>query len=214
MNDLIAEARRWPSGVRPHLPSAAPVDLINRLADALEQARKGKTPAPPVTPPRTFVAVDPGDPDGEPMIYRDLNGVMETEDGVVASGGWVSPSAFVREFVDRQALPGHFLLPEISMIRGPMPSLVPDPAAAAEHEPTRTPHKRLHYSLGHWEYGIDIADYDDGDTELEIVSSEFIFEHSPFLSIADVLESAHYEEGRKVYKRWVADPGPWKDAEA
>lgn len=33
--ELIAEARRWPAGVGP-IPSAAPGDIIRRLADALE----------------------------------------------------------------------------------------------------------------------------------------------------------------------------------
>ena len=41
--DLIAEARRWPHGIGP-TPSAAPGNLIGRLADALE-ASLSTTPA-------------------------------------------------------------------------------------------------------------------------------------------------------------------------
>ena len=40
---LIEEARRWPSGVGP-IPSAAPANIIKRLADALEAAEKAHTP--------------------------------------------------------------------------------------------------------------------------------------------------------------------------
>lgn len=46
MNDnekLIEEARRWPAGVGP-IPSAAPGNLITRLADALEASEKAHTP--------------------------------------------------------------------------------------------------------------------------------------------------------------------------
>lgn len=204
MSDLIAEARRWPSGVGP-VPSAAPIDLINRLADALEEARKGKTPAPPVT--RTIVAIDPGDPESTAIF------ATEDEHGVslIAAAGWVSPNSVVADFLKGEMQ--HLSIPEIKVTRGPIPPFIPDPNAKCEPEVAVAPQKRLHYGTGHWEYGIDVADYDDGDTEPEIVSSEFMFEHSPFLSIGDVLESDHYAEGRKVYKRWVPDRGPWKDAE-
>jgi len=43
---LIEEARRWPSGVGP-IPSAAPANIIKRLADALEAAEKAHTPTTP-----------------------------------------------------------------------------------------------------------------------------------------------------------------------
>lgn len=176
------------------------------IAEALAEARKGKTPAPPVTPPRTIVAIDPGDPEGAAIF------ATEDEHGVslIASAGWVTPTDIVSDFLQR----GHLEIPEIKVTRGGIiPSLVPDPKATVVPDVALPPQKRLHFGYGHWEYGIDVADYGDGDTEPDIVSSEFIFEHSPFLSIGDVLESDHYEEGCKVYKRWVPDRGPWKDAE-
>jgi len=60
---------------------------------------------------------------------------------------------------------------------------------------------------GRWEYAIDLTEV--GDEHRELATTESLYDPRPFLSIEEVRESAFYEPGRRVYRRWVPAPTEW-----
>lgn len=94
-------------------------------------------------------------------------------------------------------------LPEVTAKRGGLTYGEAHIPASAKRTPPPT------YPTGHWQYGADIADYDDGDTEPEIVGGTggwgSAFE--PYLSAED---AASDWPGRPIVKRWIPAPGVWE----
>lgn len=61
---------------------------------------------------------------------------------------------------------------------------------------------------GHWEFGADITDYSEGDTETEIMSSGSAWHDEPYLTAEEAARD--WPEGR-IVKRWVPAPSPWQE---
>lgn len=123
---------------------------------------------------------------------------MERDDELTAKGGWCAPSDEIF-FVDSEIAEQMGLsIPEVQIARGGIdwgetPLVDRKPPVVVERDPS-----------GRWQYGVDVADYEDGDTEPEIVYSEYGDE---FRSA----QEAYDYGGGKVYKRWVPAPGPWDE---
>lgn len=115
-----------------------------------------------------------------------------------SNGGWCAPSEIMYE-IEREVAENMGLeIPEVQVTRGgPVygdPNITPRQRPVA---PERDPR-------GYWQYGVDVADYDNGDTEPDIVYSEYgeRFESA---------QEAYDYGGGKVYKRWVPAPGAWDE---
>lgn len=127
---------------------------------------------------------------------------MGGEEPLRASAGWSAPSDFVLPGV----LSGIDLeIPEITVSRGGIdwgqtPDIERKPPVVVERDPR-----------GHWEFAVDTADYEDGDTEPDIVSGWGSSWGEPERFV-NYEQAAEYHPGGKVYKRWVPAPGPWDEA--
>lgn len=127
-----------------------------------------------------------------------------SDHALTATGGWCLPSSIRPDLTDGIVLE----IPEIEMPRTPRGGIKYGEARIPDSAKPNPP--RLTYTTGHWEYGVDTADYEGGDTEPDIVTGESIgwYEHEPFSSLE---EAAAFHPGGKLYKRWRPAVGPWDE---
>lgn len=122
-----------------------------------------------------------------------------------SNGGWCAPSDDIffveREIAEQMGLE----VPRVTATRGGIDwndttRVERKPPVTVEHDPR-----------GHWEYAVDTADYEDGDTEPDIVSGWGSSWGEPERFIT-AEQAEEFHPGGKVYKRWVPAPGPWDEA--
>lgn len=122
-----------------------------------------------------------------------------SDEQIASAGGWCAPSAVVTAFLEGLPL-------EVPMVRSPRAG-VPFDEATPRPKPEPEPQEPSpDGSAGHWEYGVDVSDFEDDDPE--IYASSSIYERSPFLTAREARETF---DGI-VMKRWVRDAGEWQVA--
>lgn len=140
------------------------------------------------------VGIDPGDPEAEPVFAE------ERDDGIVVTGGWCAPSDQLLNIAPDSSVLPDFFAPRV--VRGGI-------KFGEVHAPKREPEPQAPSpdgSAGHWEYGVDVSDFEDEEPEIYASASAWHWE--PFLTADEARDTF---DG-PVVKRWVRDADEWREA--
>lgn len=128
------------------------------------------------------------------------------EPKLIAAGGWCAPTESLHGYSLAEMAEGYVPPSDVAMVRtgrgGARFGEVKFPEGSKRLPlPERDPR-------GHWEYGADIADYEDGDTEPEMVSGAGGWDrgYEPYLTREDAERDW---ADHPIYKRWVPAAGAW-----